>query len=147
MLDSIISFLNGLSLHASAIHVYYIMYYIVDLQIITKILLQLLPVPELIPFRYTPQLRGLMAPLSVQASLQGPMSRAMAALVNSKQILLAVLDAFVTEPTLDWCKYARKHNSKGNTTFLKNYPYIPCPHIIFTGSSFSPYSIPKKNLN
>jgi DNA-dependent protein kinase catalytic subunit len=72
----------------------------------------LLPVPELLPFRATPQLTGVFAPLGVDAAMRGPMVKALAAIRQSSAVLFCLMDVFVREPTLDWCKYAQKHPTR-----------------------------------
>ena len=69
----------------------------------------LLPVPELLPFRATPQLTGVFAPRGVDAAMRGPMVKALAAVRHIRSVLFCLLDVFVREPTLDWCKYSHKH--------------------------------------
>lgn len=72
----------------------------------------LLPVPELIPCRITPQFRGVFGPLGVDAAMRGPMTRALSSLRDIRAVLFCLMDVFVREPTLDWCKYSKKHSTR-----------------------------------
>ena len=83
---------------------------------------QLLPIPELLPFRATPQFTRVFAPLGVEAAIRGPMTRALTSLREIRSVLFCLMDVFVREPTLDWCKYSKKHSTKQGT--LKRYFFI-----------------------
>ena len=67
-----------------------------------------LPVIELTPFRYTPQMRYLNSPFT--ESNQGPirevMIRTLQALRRNSGVLMAALKVFVREPTIDWTDLA-----------------------------------------
>lgn len=64
--------------------------------------IQFLPIPELIPFRLTPQIRNLLRPHSEGGQLRSCMVHSLRALRNSPDLLLCTMDIFVREPTLDW---------------------------------------------
>ena len=81
-------------------------------------LFQLLPVPELIPCRITPQFRGVFGPLGVDAAMRGPMTRALSSLRDIRAVLFCLMDVFVREPTLDWCKYSKKHSTRKGIAIL-----------------------------
>ena len=68
-----------------------------------------LPVPELIPFRMTPQFLSVMAPLPTEALLKTHMTSVLRALgeAAAKRTVLTVLEVFALEPTLDWQSQAR----------------------------------------
>lgn len=63
-------------------------------------------VPELVPFRLTPQILGLFQPFDEQALFGISMTHVLSALREEKAPILAFLDTFVHEP-IDWSKYAR----------------------------------------
>ncbi|GFT93732.1 DNA-dependent protein kinase catalytic subunit [Nephila pilipes] len=63
---------------------------------------QFLPVPELVPFRLTPQYLQLMGPLQVKGIYESTMIHALSAICNRRDLLLNVMDIFIKEPTLDW---------------------------------------------
>lgn len=65
-------------------------------------LFQFLPVPELMPFRLTRQLRNLMLPLQEKGLIEGTMIHALRALRSNKEMLISMLDIFIKEPSLDW---------------------------------------------
>lgn len=74
---------------------------------------QVLPFPELMPFRLTPQIANVFQPIGELGMLRETMVAALAALRNSRHILMAVLEAFVKEPTKDWIKFVQM--LEGNT--------------------------------
>jgi DNA-dependent protein kinase catalytic subunit len=80
---------------------------------------QFLPLPELIPFRLTPQIINLLLPQSESGQLRSCMIHTMRALRQSPLVLLNTMDVFVKEPSLDWKVNARKQASaaKKNTGY------------------------------
>ncbi|CAO3672189.1 unnamed protein product [Umbelopsis ramanniana] len=73
---------------------------------------ELLPVPELIPFRLTRQMIGFLEPLGVAGLLRVPMINVLEALRNNQDLLLNVMDIFVKEPLMDWKKIAIKRGKE-----------------------------------
>lgn len=69
-----------------------------------------LGVPETFPLRLSPQLLGVMFPLSAAATVRAGMSHALAVLSGpaASAALLTLLDVFVREPTMDWLQAASK---------------------------------------
>ncbi|GAB5585937.1 hypothetical protein Unana1_00837 [Umbelopsis nana] len=85
---------------------------------------ELLPVPEVIPFRLTKQFVGFLDPLGVAGILRVPMINILEALRNSQDLLLNVMDIFVKEPLMDWKKIAIKRGKEqkereGSTTITE----------------------------
>ncbi|CAO3567705.1 unnamed protein product [Mortierella alpina] len=78
---------------------------------------EVLPVPELVPFRLTRQLEGFLKPLGVKGLLEHPMVCIMKALQTKKEVILNTMDIFVKEPLLDWrshaLKQAREQHKRG----------------------------------
>ncbi|CAL4096451.1 unnamed protein product, partial [Meganyctiphanes norvegica] len=73
---------------------------------------QFLPVPELIPFRLTPQIVNVFQPLGYRGMLRETMVAALQALIDERHILMAAMEAFVKEPTDDWLDFvARQEGS------------------------------------
>ncbi|GJJ77035.1 DNA-dependent protein kinase catalytic subunit [Entomortierella parvispora] len=70
---------------------------------------EVLPVPELVPFRLTRQLSSFLNPLGPKGLLEHPMVCIMKALQNKKDVILNTMDVFVKEPLLDWRKFAVTH--------------------------------------
>ncbi|MCO5603923.1 hypothetical protein L7F22_058079 [Adiantum nelumboides] len=75
----------------------------------------LLPVPELIPFRLTPQLTNVLLPQDGIGLLRNDMILIMNALHDSKDVISAVMDVFVKEPLVDWKTEAMKTASWRNS--------------------------------
>ncbi|XP_046395507.1 DNA-dependent protein kinase catalytic subunit-like [Ischnura elegans] len=73
---------------------------------------QFLPVPELIPFRMTPQIMGLMQPMGEVGLIKESMIHALRSFQENYEILLATVDVFVKEPSVDWLDQARKKSKK-----------------------------------
>ncbi|GAB6025762.1 hypothetical protein CHUAL_011747 [Chamberlinius hualienensis] len=79
-----------------------------------------LPIPELIPFRLTPQFLNLMEPMREHGLLERTMVHAMRALRNHPDILNNTMDVFIKEPSLDWEAFAAKlqgSNINGDTAW------------------------------
>lgn len=68
---------------------------------------KLLRIPEMIPFRLTPQMLNFILPIQNSAPYKQYMMAAMHALRKQNNLLLNTMDVFVHEPLLDWQKYAR----------------------------------------
>ena len=62
----------------------------------------LLPVPELVPFRLTAQLKNFLLPLDAMGLLRNDMVRIMSALHGSQALISAVMEVFLKEPLVDW---------------------------------------------
>ncbi|KAG0234361.1 hypothetical protein BGX31_004586 [Mortierella sp. GBA43] len=67
---------------------------------------EVLPVPELAPFRLTRQLEAFLNPLGTKGLLENTMVCIMKALQTKKEVILNTMDVFVKEPLLDWRKFA-----------------------------------------
>ncbi|XP_069007483.1 DNA-dependent protein kinase catalytic subunit [Embiotoca jacksoni] len=76
---------------------------------------QFLPVPELMPFRLTPQFVNLMQPLKESGLIQGIMVHSLRAYRAEPDLLLNTMDVFVKEPLLDWKNFEVKQLKKGGT--------------------------------
>ncbi|CAH1171231.1 unnamed protein product [Phaedon cochleariae] len=74
---------------------------------------QILPVPELLPFRLTPHLLNLMEPLKERGHLRHCMIASLRALRSRSAPLLATMRVFVEEPSLDWLEHARRFEGGG----------------------------------
>ncbi|CAK8685319.1 unnamed protein product [Clavelina lepadiformis] len=73
---------------------------------------EMLPVPELIPFRLTRQLVNVLAPHPIkQGELRQIMVYCMSALRSQQGILLPLLDVFIKDPSVDWNRFAKKSRS------------------------------------
>ncbi|XP_053659458.1 DNA-dependent protein kinase catalytic subunit-like [Anopheles marshallii] len=73
-------------------------------------------IPELIPFRLTPQFVGVMEPMQLAGILQKCHLHTLQCLRSSRMLLRACLEVFIREPTVDWLKAARQRmvDSAGN---------------------------------
>jgi DNA-dependent protein kinase catalytic subunit len=60
------------------------------------------PVPELVPFRLTKQMLGVLSPLDSAALLKRSMTCVLSALRANKQMLIQNLSIFLDDPTMDW---------------------------------------------
>ena len=68
---------------------------------------QFLGTPELVPFRMSPQIASVMQPLGTNGIPRETMVACLQAMVDSKNLLLAAIEAFVKEPTNDWLQFVR----------------------------------------
>ena len=71
-----------------------------------------LPVPELVQLRLTPQLLAVMAPLGTSGPFREVLTRVLTRLRQEPDVLLAALETFVQEPTLDWATFASKESGQ-----------------------------------
>ncbi|XP_056648968.1 DNA-dependent protein kinase catalytic subunit-like isoform X1 [Diorhabda sublineata] len=78
---------------------------------------QILPVPELVPFRLTPHLTGLMAPLKERGSFREYMISCLRCLRASSSPISATMTVFIREPSIDWLEHAGRTESKKNDTW------------------------------
>lgn len=70
---------------------------------------QILPVPELVPFRLTPQIVNLMQPLGENGLFKEIMVHTLNALKSNRDALLATMNVFIQEPSMDWKEYANHY--------------------------------------
>eukprot|EP00941_MAST-03F_sp_MAST-3F-sp1_P002172 g2172.t1 len=66
-----------------------------------------LPVPELIPFRLTPQFQSVLRPLDSTNILRQNMQIVLQALQEKRMDLLDIMEVFIQEPLLDWTAQAQ----------------------------------------
>ena len=72
-----------------------------------------LPVPELLPFRFTPAIQGMLLPFkNGQGLTRDIMIHALKVLRENENVLLATLSTFIREPTIDWLEFASKSAAK-----------------------------------
>lgn len=69
---------------------------------------QFLPVPELVPYRLTPHIISLMEPFMDNGFLKEYMVDALTALRANSGPLMATMDVFIKEPSVDWLEQASK---------------------------------------
>ncbi|KAI8930349.1 hypothetical protein BC831DRAFT_508515 [Entophlyctis helioformis] len=67
---------------------------------------EILPVPELVPFRLTNQIEEFMLPLGSAVLLEPHMVSVMAALREKRDTIMTALDIFAKEPLMEWRKFA-----------------------------------------
>eukprot|EP00349_Pseudokeronopsis_sp_Brazil_P010698 CAMPEP_0202979616 /NCGR_PEP_ID=MMETSP1396-20130829/85710_1 /ASSEMBLY_ACC=CAM_ASM_000872 /TAXON_ID= /ORGANISM="Pseudokeronopsis sp., Strain Brazil" /LENGTH=115 /DNA_ID=CAMNT_0049719111 /DNA_START=2048 /DNA_END=2398 /DNA_ORIENTATION=- len=67
-----------------------------------------LGIPELIPFRLTQQIEGVISPHPLEGVYKQTMVHALQALRNRKGLILDTCEIFVKEPLLDWVKDAKQ---------------------------------------
>lgn len=89
--------------------------------------------PELIPFRLTQQIEGVIAPHPMEGVYKQTMVHVLQALRKHKNLVFDTCDIFVKEPLLDWVSQARqkvieqqgrgnKANVQDDETKLSFYP-------------------------
>jgi DNA-dependent protein kinase catalytic subunit len=76
-----------------------------------------LSVPELIPFRLTPQFLAVFTPLDTEGLLKRCMVEAMRVLHEKRSVVLNTMDVFAKDPLLDW----RLRAEARNTTLAGKY--------------------------
>ena len=71
------------------------------------------PVPELVPFRLTRQMLGVLSPLDSEALLKRSMTCVMLALRANKHLLKQNLSIFLEDPTMDWIMDNKRYGDAG----------------------------------
>jgi DNA-dependent protein kinase catalytic subunit len=74
-----------------------------------------LPIPELVPFRLSPQLVTFLEPIGPQGLLAHNMTHVLSSLVQNKEQLLNLMEVFIKEPHMDWIKHAEKNVTSSHT--------------------------------
>jgi DNA-dependent protein kinase catalytic subunit len=72
-----------------------------------------LGIPELMPFRLTQQIEGVIAPHPLEGVYKQTMVNAMLALRKRKSLIMDTCEIFVKEPLLDWVKDAKQRQQQG----------------------------------
>ncbi|KAJ8958552.1 hypothetical protein NQ314_006391 [Rhamnusium bicolor] len=85
---------------------------------------QILPVPELVPFRLTPHIVSLMEPLKERGQFRESMIHSLRALRVNYTSLLATMNVFIEEPSLDWLEHASKFESTSKEKTHNWYPNV-----------------------
>ena len=75
-----------------------------------------LNVPELIPFRFTPQIEQAMKPLDTKDIFCRTMAHSLKAMSTKQSELLSVLEIFVKEPLLDWSKEVKSRQTTSSSS-------------------------------
>ncbi|XP_034245330.1 DNA-dependent protein kinase catalytic subunit-like [Thrips palmi] len=70
---------------------------------------QFLAVPELVPFRLTPHIVNVAHPHGTTGLIEETMVRALRALQADPEVLIATMQVFIQEPSLDWLVRAREN--------------------------------------
>ena len=66
-----------------------------------------LPIPELLPFRFTPAIQSMLLPFKKgQGLMRDIMITTLKTLRENESVLLATLSTFIREPTMDWLSFA-----------------------------------------
>ncbi|XP_021932903.1 DNA-dependent protein kinase catalytic subunit-like isoform X3 [Zootermopsis nevadensis] len=86
---------------------------------------QFLPVPELMPFRLTPHIVNLLQPQDETGLFRETMVHCLRALRNNCHMLLATMEVFVQEPSIDWLEFASKHESLNKDTHEESQTWYP----------------------
>lgn len=82
---------------------------------------QLLPTPEIVPFRLTPHIEQLLEPLFKNGILGETMVHCLKAYKKEKEALLATMDVFIQEPSVDWMSFAERSYPHGDIPKLQWY--------------------------
>lgn len=68
-------------------------------------------IPEMIPFRLTPQLVNVMLPMGLSGLISKCMEHTLRCLTKSKKLLMTCMKVFVNEPSIDWMDVVRNTTS------------------------------------
>ena len=75
-----------------------------------------LGIPELMPFRLTQQIEGVIAPHPLEGVYKQTMVQVLQALRRKKSLILDTCEIFVKEPLLDWVKDAKQRQNAGGAS-------------------------------
>ena len=72
-----------------------------------------LPIPELLPFRFTPSIQSMMLPFkNGQGLMRDVMIHTLQSMRENESVLLATLSTFIREPTIVWLNFASTSAAK-----------------------------------
>lgn len=83
---------------------------------------QILPIPELVPFRLTPHLLSFMEPLGGRGKFRAYMVHCLKAMRNNSNSLLATMNVFIEEPSLDWLEHAVRFENVEESNLQNWFP-------------------------
>lgn len=87
---------------------------------------QILPIPEVVPFRLTPHIVDLMQPLKEHGLIERTMIHTLLALRKQSFSLLSTMNIFIKEPSLEWMEFSLNENE--NKTGFKWNPEKKLEH-------------------
>lgn len=73
-------------------------------------------IPEMIPFRLTPQFVSAINPLETTGIIKNCMIHTLRAFRNEQKLLMSCMEVFVLEPTIDWLQVVVQQNYYGEET-------------------------------
>lgn len=85
---------------------------------------QILPIPELVPIRLTPHLISLMEPLRERGQFRAYMIHCLKAMRKNSNSLLATMNVFIEEPSLDWLEHASRFEDVNRSNLETWFPKI-----------------------
>nr|CAH7756351.1 unnamed protein product [Callosobruchus chinensis] len=85
---------------------------------------QILPIPELVPVRLTPHITALMEPFGERGQFKSYMVHCLRALRENSRILLATMNVFIQEPSVDWLEHSRLLDEENDRPEATWYPKI-----------------------
>lgn len=83
---------------------------------------QILPIPELVPFRLTSQILNVIKPFEESGLLKLCMVKTLRTIRVNKDVLLSLMDVFIHEPTTEWLEIANSKFNENNTNSIDWYP-------------------------
>lgn len=82
---------------------------------------QFLKIPELVPFRLTPQILNLLKPLNETGWIKQTMIHCLRSFRKENSVFIAILEVFALEPSLDWLEQARTNPRNDGTQITANW--------------------------
>ena len=76
----------------------------------------MLPIPEMVPFRMTPMIQGLMHPFKHHGLFKDSMISLLQKLQENEDILMTTLSIFIKDPSMDWIKQKEMLRQQGSIT-------------------------------
>ena len=105
-----------------------------------------LPIPELLPFRFTPAIQSMLLPFKKgQGLMRDIMITTLKTLRANESVLLATLSTFIREPTMDWLSFANTSAARNDQISDSNFN-LNFAQCIFLKYALSKIEIVKKKL-
>lgn len=81
-----------------------------------------LPVPELVPFRLSPNMVDAMGVTGIEGTFRNTMEVTMGLLRSNKDVLLSVLEPFLRDPTVHWDRGGKAQQGDGSVANVRVVP-------------------------
>lgn len=78
------------------------------------------PIPELLPFRLTPRFVDALNPLGISGLIMKNMCHSLRTFRQNRKLLMACMEVFIREPTIDWLDFLDRKNDENNESIVSS---------------------------